>query len=92
MKFFEMIIDKLRINVLIVALLVTWLIMDFGDKLIGLLAGIEGITPAAIIGVISGLIGVGIGGLIAAMIRMFESPQVPADVHERLVKSLSREE
>ena len=75
MKFIEMIIDKLRINVLIVALLVTWLIMDFGDKLIGLLAGIEGITPAAIIGVISGLIGVGIGGLIAAMIRMFESPR-----------------
>ena len=33
------------------------------------------------------LIGVGIGGLIAAMIRMFESPSVPADVHERLIKS-----
>ena len=92
MKFIEMIIDKLRINVLIVALLVTWLIMDFGDKLIGLLAGIEGITPAAIIGVISGLIGVGIGGLIAAMIRMFESPQVPADVHERMIKSFISEE
>ena len=66
--------------------------MDFGDKLIGLLVGIPGITPGAIIGVISGLIGVGIGGLIAAMVRMFESPQVPADVHERLVKMLAREE
>ena len=92
MKFLEMVIDKLRINVLSVALLVTWLIMDFGNKLIGLLAGIEGITPAAIIGVISGLIGVGIGGLIAAMVRMFEAPSVPADVHERMFKEVLKGE
>ena len=32
--------------------------------------------------VIVGLIGTGVGGLIAAMIQMFQSPQVPADVHE----------
>ena len=35
---------------------------------------------------LSTLIGVGIGGLIAAMIQMFNSPQVPADVHERMVQ------
>ena len=41
--------------------------------------------------VIVGLIGTGVGGLIAAMIQMFQSPQVPADVHERMVKSLVKD-
>ena len=85
MRFSEMLLDKLRVNVIIVAALVTWLILDFGDKLIEKL-------PAAVgPELLSMLIGVGIGGLIAAMIRMFESPSVPADVHERLVKSLARD-
>ena len=37
------------------------------------------------------LISVAVGGLLAAMIRMFESPQVPADVHERMMKNLVAE-
>ena len=86
MRFLEMLLDKLRVNVVIIAGLVTWLILDFGDKLIEKLPADVG--PE----VISMLIGVGIGGLIAAMTRMFESPQVPAEVHERLVKSLSKDE
>ena len=91
MRFFEMLLDKLRVNVVIVAALVTWVIVDFGDKLIDLLKGAD-IEPELVITVLVGLIGTGIGGLIAAMIRMFESPSVPADVHERLVKSLAKEE
>ena len=83
MRLVEMLLDKLRVNVLIIAAMVTWLILDFGDKLIGKLQ-----EPIAS-DVLSLLIGVGIGGLIAALTRMFESPQVPADVHERLVKSLT---
>ena len=91
MRFFEMLLDKLRVNVVIVAVLVTWVIVDFGDKLIDLLKGAD-IEPELVITVLVGLIGTGIGGLIAAMIRMFESPSVPADVHERLVKSLAKED
>ena len=91
-RFFEMILDKLRINVIIIALLVTWIIIDFGDKLIGLLINSEDVDPQLIITVLVGLISAGVGGLIAAMVRMFESPSVPADVHERIVKSKSREE
>ena len=83
----EMVLDKLRINVVIVALLVTWIIVDFGDKLIQLLQDAN-VDPQLIITVIVGLIGTGVGGLIAAMIRMFESPNVPADLHERVVKNL----
>ena len=90
-RFFEMILDKLRINVIIIALLVTWIIIDFGDKLIGLLVHGD-VDPQLIITVLVGLISAGVGGLIAAMVRMFESPSVPADVHERLVKSTMREE
>ena len=85
MRVIEMLFDKLRVNVIIVAGLVTWLILDFGDKLIEKLP--EAVGPE----LLSMLIGVGIGGLIAAMIRMFESPSVPADVHERLVKSLAKD-
>ena len=83
----EMVLDKLRINVVIVALLVAWIIVDFGDKLIKLLQDAN-VDPQLIITVIVGLIGTGVGGLIAAMIRMFESPNVPADLHERVVKNL----
>ena len=34
MNVIEMLFNKLRVNVIIVAGLVTWLILDFGDKLI----------------------------------------------------------
>ena len=85
MRLIEMLLDKLRVNVIIMAVLITWLIMDFGDKLINRLP--DTITSD----VLSLLIGVGIGGLISALTRMFESPQVPADVHERLVKSLAKD-
>ena len=85
MRLIEMLLDKLRVNVIIMAVLITLLIMDFGDKLINRLP--DTITSD----VLSLLIGVGIGGLISALTRMFESPQVPADVHERLVKSLAKD-
>ena len=81
----EMVLDKLRINVVIIAGLVTFIIVDFGDKLIDKLP--ESVGPE----VIALLIGTGIGGLIAAMIRMFESPNVPAELHERLMKSFWKE-
>ena len=82
MRLIEMLLDKLRVNV-IIASLVAWLVLDFGDQLIERL-------PDTITGEMLGLlIGVGIGGLIAALTRMFESPQVPADVHERIIKSLT---
>ena len=84
----EMMIDKLRVNVVIVALLITWIIIDFGDKLINLLTG--DVQPDLIITVLTGLIGVGIGGLITAMGRMFDSPSVPADTFERVVKDAQR--
>ena len=75
----ERVLDRLRPNVLIIAGMVTFLIVDYGDKLIDKLP--NGVSES----VLTGLIGVGIGGLIAAMMRMFESPSVPADVHERMV-------
>ena len=78
---------KLRTNVIIIAALITWLIMDFGDKMIALLEGAN-VPPEYIITVIVALISTGIGGLIVAMTRMFESPQVPADSHERIVDAL----
>ena len=80
-----MLIDKLRVNVVIIAVLVTWVIVDFGDKLIDIIATQDDIPPELIITLISTLIGVGIGGLIAAMVRMFETPSVPAETHERTV-------
>ena len=87
MQLVEMLIDKLRVNVVIVALLVTWIVINFGDRLIDLLGGSQ-VEPETIIAAFSLLIGVGIGGLISAMVRMFESPNVPADIHERLTKAL----
>ena len=84
-KFVEMVLDKLRINVIIIAALVTFIIVYFGDKLITKLPEQIGAEVLAL------LIGTGIGGLIAAMIRMFESPQVPADIHERIVRQLTEE-
>ena len=59
--------------------------LDLTDKLIDKLP--ESVGPE----VIALLIGTGIGGLIAAMIRMFESPNVPAELHERLMKSFWKE-
>ena len=87
----EMVFDKIRWNVMGIAVLITLLIQDFGDKLIAQLGLVEGIPPEAIIAVLALLIGTGIGGLIAALIRMFESPNVPADVFERVVKLLAKE-
>ena len=88
MRFFEMLLDKLRVNVMGIAVILFFLIKDFGDKLITVLGDATEIPPEAIIAVLGLLIGTGIGGLIAALIRMFESPGVPADVHERVVKFL----
>ena len=86
----EMLIDKLRVNVVIVAVLITWIIIDFGDKLINLLG--EGDIPVeAIIAALSLLIGTGIGGLITTMGRMFDSPSVPADTFERVLKDNKKE-
>ena len=86
MDVLERVFDRLRPNVLIVAGLVTFLIMDFGDKLIStrflIAVGAE---------VLALLIGTGIGGLIACMMRMFESPSVPADVHERMMREVRKD-
>ena len=86
----EIVLDKLRVNVILVAFLVTWVIVSFGDKLLRILKN-EEVEPQLIITVLVGLISVGVGGLIAAMIRMFESPQVPADLHERVIRQLTDE-
>ena len=86
----EMVFDKIRWNVMLVALIIAWIIIDFGDKLISLLEA-EDVDPQLIITVLVGLISVGLGGLITAMVRMFESPSVPADLHERLTKDLVRQ-
>ena len=83
----SMVLDKLRVNVIIVAGLITWLIMDFGDKLISQLNKADALPPEVIITVLTTLIGTGIGGLIVTMGRMFDSPSVPADTHERMVKN-----
>ena len=91
MRIFEMVLERLRLSVLIVAALIAFLIHDFGDKLIALLDS-QGIPPELIITLLSTLIGVGIGGLIAAMIQMFNSPQVPADVHERMFKQVTKDD
>ena len=88
MRLVEMLIDKLRVNVVIVALLVTMIVLNFGDRLIDLLASNDDIETETVIAAFSLLIGVGIGGLISAMVRMFESPNVPTDVHERMIKDL----
>ena len=89
LRLIEMLIDKLRVNVVIVALLVTWIVLSFGGKLIDLLSG-DNVEPETVIAAFSLLIGVGIGGLISAMVRMFESPSVPADLHERVTETLSK--
>ena len=86
----EMVFDKIRWNVMGIALIIAWIIIDFGDKLIGLLEA-KAVDPQLIITVIVGLISVGVGGLITAMVRMFESPSVPAETHERLTKDLVRQ-
>ena len=86
----EVVLDKLRLGVLTMAVLVTWIIIDFGDKLILLLDDAD-VDPQLIITVLVGLISVGVGGLIAALVRMFESPQVPADAFERIMKQIIEE-
>ena len=88
----EVLLDQPRIYVIIVALLVTWTITDFGEKLIHILRKNDAVDPDLIVTVLVGLISVGIGGLIATMVRMFESPQVPAATHERLMKQLTKEQ
>ena len=82
MRLMEMLIDRLRLNVVIIAVLVTFMIVDFGDKLIEKLPADIGPEVLAL------LIGTGIGGLIATLMRMFEGPSVPADVHERAIKAM----
>ena len=85
----EMLIDKLRVNVVIVAILITWIIVDFGDKLIALL-GENAVDSEAIVTTLALLIGVGIGGLITTMGRMFDSPSIPADTFERIIKRVDK--
>lgn len=88
MKLLQLIFDRLRPNVIIVATLVTWITLDFGDKMILLLADVTDLTAESIITILATLIGVAIGGLIAAMVRMFEQANVPADSHERIIERI----
>ena len=59
----EMVFDKIRWNVMGIAVIIAYLITDFGDKLINLLSNDKTVEPELIITVIVGLIGTGIGGL-----------------------------
>ena len=81
----ERVFDRLRPNVIIIAGAVTFLIHDFGDKLILELKAAD-VPPEVLLTALTGLIFTGIGGLIACMMRMFESPSVPADVFERMMR------
>ena len=83
----DRVFDRLRPNVMMIAGLVTFLIHDFGDRLITELK-VADLPPEAIMAVLTGLIFTGIGGLIACMMRMFESPSIPADVHERMMREM----
>ena len=80
-------IDRLRPNVIIIALLVYYLIKDFGDKLINQIP--EETSSDVIITILTALISVGVGGLLGAMMRMFESPSIPADVFERIMRDVN---
>ena len=82
MKFLEMIFDKLRINVIILAFLVAFLTLEFAQMLT---PKIPDLLSAEILAL---LIGVGIGGLLTAMMQMFSGPSVPADSHERMVMAM----
>ena len=72
----SILLDKMRVNVIIVAIIVWRIIDSFGGRLIHLLAD-QQVDPQLVITVIVGLIGTGVGGLIAAMIQMFQSPAGP---------------
>ena len=89
MRMVEMLVDKMRVNVLLIALLIYALVGDFGERLINIMDKSQ-VSEDVIITVLVALISTGVGGLIAAMVRMFESPSVPADVHERLMRSRDR--
>ena len=86
MKIAELLIEKIRWNVLAMAILIAYLIKDFGDKLIERLP--ENIQTDVLIAIV----GVGIGGLLASLSRMFDSPSVPADMHERVVRSYQNDD
>lgn len=86
----EMLLDKMRVNVLLIGLLIFLLVGNFGEMLIGVMDKSE-VSEDVIITVLVALISTGIGGLIAAMIRMFESPSVPASTHEMIVKLLNKD-
>ena len=83
----DRVFDRLRPNVLTIAVLVTFLIHDFGNRLIQELK-LTDVPPEVLIALVTGLIFTGIGGLIACMMRMFESPSIPADVHERMTREM----
>ena len=78
------IFDRLRPNVIIIAVLVTWLLKDYGDALIKLLP--KGSAEI----VLTSLITTGVAGLIIAMQRMFEQASVPADTFERVIERVAR--
>jgi hypothetical protein len=82
MKFFEMLFEKLRINVIILAFLVAFLTLEFAQMLT---PKIPDLLSAEILAL---LIGVGIGGLLTAMMQMFSGPSVPSDAHERMMIKL----
>lgn len=83
---FDRVADRLKPNVLAIAVLVYLVIRDFGDKLIEQIENIPNFPPEAIVAILTTLITSGVVGLIAAMIRMFETPTVPADVAERMIR------
>ena len=91
MRLAEMLFEKIRWNVMGIAVILAWIITDFGDKLISLLEDSK-VDPELIVTVLVGLISVGVGGLIAAMVRMFDSPSVPSEIHETLLREYRKTE
>ena len=82
MKFWELLFEKLRINVIFLALLVAFLTLEFAQMLVPKL-------PDLLSGeILALLIGVGIGGLLTTMQAMFGGPSVPSDAHERMMMAM----
>ena len=87
----ERIVDRYRLNVVTLAVMVFFLVKDFGDKLLVQLNKSTDTSGEAIIGILGILIGTGVGGLIALMMRLIETPSVPVENHERIIVETQRE-
>ena len=85
--------QSLRLNVLILAGMLTGITVYFGMELIGLLDNVD-IPPSAIIAVVSLLVGVGLGSLGSSINALLSPPppgnQVPESTHVSTVETFER--